>query len=214
MAITTLADFATLTTLLNQTQLQRDNPALYNILNLLIKANVQSQNTIVNNSIPDAIAAIPAPVPGVLKLFEIPSATVSANFFSRNSSPLQLLPAVSGVSHIPLYCALYSLMQNTGAGGSNYTNGATNWVLTSDNPPSTTLPWMSIASLSLTAPGSGTLRGYRSALGNFSTNNIGNTAFLHVGRPLYLMSVSDVSGGGGGTMGLTLLYVDTSNDLY
>ncbi|HYV51984.1 MAG TPA: hypothetical protein VE971_01710, partial [Candidatus Eisenbacteria bacterium] len=56
-----LPDFATLITLLNQTQLQRDNPALYNILSLLIKADIQNQDTVVNTTIPTAIAAVPVP---------------------------------------------------------------------------------------------------------------------------------------------------------
>lgn len=154
---------------------------------------------------------------GVIRLYQIPSAAVSANFFNRNTTPLELVAAQSGVSHIPLYCAIYSLMlDSTSGGGVNYTNGATGWKVESNNPASTTLPWMSLTNLSLTAPaGAGnTLRGYSSAVGTFTTNNVGNTAFKHKGQPLRLMSDSNVSGGGGGTMGLTLIYLDTTNDLY
>ena len=74
-AVTTLPDFAVALTLLNQTQLQRDNPALYNILKYLIDADVQSQHTVVNTTIPTAIAAVPIPptvtiTTGSLSLFQ------------------------------------------------------------------------------------------------------------------------------------------------
>src|SRR5215831_10295294 len=81
-SVTTLPDFAVALTLLNQTQLQRDNPALYNILKYLIDAQVQSQNTIVQTTIPTAVAAVPTSsdvAPDGVTIIQQPSSWLGSN---------------------------------------------------------------------------------------------------------------------------------------
>ena len=206
-----LPDFATLITLLNQTQLQRDNPALYNILKLLIQQDLNNQNVIVNTTIPTAIAAIPS-TPSIIKRVEIPVAAISANFFGRSTTPLTLVAGESGVTHVPLACYMYSKI--TGAGGS-YTNGATTWNLHYVNQFGT-LPWGTGTNLAwATAVGGGLIaRAFIVFSINLAANNITNAIFTAIGKPLLLVSGADVSGGSNGVAGLTLLYTDTSNNIY
>jgi len=101
-SITTLPDFAVALTLLNQTQLQRDNPALYNILKYLIDANIQNQNTVVQTTIPAAIAAIPPS-----------SSDVAPDAYTIRIQPTITSLLDSGLLHWPLPDGAWSLIEGT-----------------------------------------------------------------------------------------------------
>lgn len=119
-----LPDFATLQTLLNQAQLQRDNPALYNILDLLIRRNVQSQNTIVNNTIPAAVSAgiatIPPSTPSILTLTQVD--ITDTQLKGANATPITIVTGIANKFLIPVFTSIYLVKSNAVA----WTNGTAN----------------------------------------------------------------------------------------
>ena len=189
MAITTLADFATLTTLLNQTQLQRDNPALYNILKYLIDADVQSQHTVVNTTIPTAIAAVPIPptvtiTTGSLSLFQ--ESGPASNYFNCTTTPRQMIAGISGKVIIPVAWSMESFKT-----AGTLTNGNTTWLLQlKSTTVGTQFVTNGVASYTLGFANAGTIKTLATASLSFV-----NTAFTIAlaGVGLYLVSAANMS---------------------
>ena len=184
-----LPDFATLITLLNQTQLQRDNPALYNILSLLIKADIQNQDTVVNTTIPTAIAAVPVPptvtiTTGSLTLFQ--ESGPASQYFNCATTPRQMVAGISGKVIIPVAWSMESFKT-----AGTLTNGNTAWLLQlKPTTVGTQFTTNGVATFSLAFANAGTVKTLATASLSFV-----NTAFTIAlaGVGLYLVSGANMS---------------------
>jgi hypothetical protein len=187
-SITTLPDFATALTLLNQTQLQRDNPALYNILKYLIDSNIQSQNTVVQTTIPAAVAAIPSVTitTGSLNLYQ--ESGPASQYFNCATTPRQLIAGISGKIIVPVSWCLEGFKTS-----GTLTNGNTTWLL---QTKSTTVgnQWATtgIGAPTLAFANAGTVKVFHVTPPSF-TNTAITLAWAGVG--LYLVSAANMSGG-------------------
>lgn len=200
-----------------------DSAARFNMNDLLLKLSESvgekaqgSSAGLISTSVSSAsniILASIAAAPGALKFVEIAAQPVNAWLYGRFTNPLTLVAGVAGVTHIPVWCGIYSSV--TGTGG-NYVNGACNWEI-EWVAQFGTLPQIALASTlgldtAVTSPAIN--RAFLSGIFNFATNNVANVIFTGIGKPLLLQSSTDISGGTNGVAGLTLVYFDTSNNLY
>lgn len=151
---------------------------------------------------------------GVVKKVTIPTAAVSTWLFGLSTTPRTLVAASAGVTHVPIFCAIYAKI--TGNGGS-YTNGGATLNLHYINSFGT-LPWGNFGGSNLalnTAVVSPAIN--RAFIRDFevlNTNGVGNATFTAVGKPILLVTSADISGGSNAVAGLTLLYIDVPDAVF